>query len=102
MDERIAAFKAYLAEVESKGGGDTVPEFPAGATWFNAPPLKLGRCACCKHGDVSAHRCLYELHALMCCSTLTVCVISACIQAKLCSNGQHHRPGCMHTAMVRS
>ncbi|KAK9802067.1 hypothetical protein WJX73_010192 [Symbiochloris irregularis] len=43
MDERIAAFKAYLAEVEGKGGGDTVPEFPAGATWFNAPPLKLGR-----------------------------------------------------------
>ena len=45
MDERIAAFKAYLAEIESKGGGDSVPEFPAGATWFNAPPLKLGRCA---------------------------------------------------------
>ena len=29
--------------MERRGGGETVPEFPAGAQWFNAPPLKLAR-----------------------------------------------------------
>lgn len=43
--ERVVAFKRYLAEVEAKGGGEAVPDFPAGAAWFNAPPLKLSRCA---------------------------------------------------------
>jgi hypothetical protein len=41
--ERLAAFKRFIDGVERRGGGDAVPEFPAGAQWFNAPPLKLGR-----------------------------------------------------------
>ncbi|CAL8471539.1 g11081 [Coccomyxa elongata] len=41
--ERAAAFKRFIGSVERRGGGEEVPEFPAGAQWFNAPPLKLAR-----------------------------------------------------------
>ncbi len=41
--ERAAAFKRFIESVERRGGGEEVPEFPAGAQWFNSPPLKLAR-----------------------------------------------------------
>ena len=41
--ERVAAFRRFIEGVERRGGGDAVPEFPMGAQWFNAPPLKLTR-----------------------------------------------------------
>lgn len=69
-DERVAAFKRYLVDVESRGGGDAIPAFPAGATWLNAPPLRLNRCVgavemamrcVCAHGCVLA--CVSACHA---------------------------------------
>ena len=44
-DDRVASFKRYIASKEARGGVEAVPEFPAGATWFNSPPLKLSRSA---------------------------------------------------------
>jgi thiol-disulfide isomerase/thioredoxin len=41
--DRVAAFKRFISDVESRGGGDIVPEFPVGADWLNAPPLRLDR-----------------------------------------------------------
>ncbi len=41
--ERTTAFLRYLESVEQRGGGEEVPDFPAGAPWFNSPPLKLAR-----------------------------------------------------------
>ena len=41
--ERVAAFRRFIEGVERRGGGEAVPEFPVGAQWFNAPPLKLAR-----------------------------------------------------------
>lgn len=43
QSDRAAAFLRYLEGIERRGGGEQVPEFPAGAQWFNAPPLKLSR-----------------------------------------------------------
>ncbi|KAI7838239.1 hypothetical protein COHA_007984 [Chlorella ohadii] len=40
---RVAAFKRYIADLEKRGGGTAVPEFPAGADWLNAPPLRMSR-----------------------------------------------------------
>ncbi|KAI3423812.1 hypothetical protein D9Q98_009648 [Chlorella vulgaris] len=40
---RVAAFKRYIADMEKRGGGQAVPEFPSGLDWFNAPPLRLSR-----------------------------------------------------------
>ncbi|KAL4855636.1 Protein SUPPRESSOR OF QUENCHING 1 [Chlorella vulgaris] len=46
---RVAAFKRYIAgkcwlfNMEKRGGGQAVPEFPTGLDWFNAPPLRLSR-----------------------------------------------------------
>jgi len=40
---RVEAFKRYIADVESKGGGSAVRDFPMGLDWFNAPPLSLQR-----------------------------------------------------------
>ena len=42
--ERVAAFRRFIQGVERRGGGEEVPDFPAGAQWFNSPPLQLGRC----------------------------------------------------------
>ena len=42
-EDRVPAFKRYIADLEKRGGGEVVPEFPANAEWLNAPPLKLGR-----------------------------------------------------------
>ena len=42
--ERVAAFRRFIQGVERRGGGEKVPEFPAGAQWFNSPPLRLARC----------------------------------------------------------
>ena len=41
--DRIANIKSQLAVLERRGGGQVVPEFPSGLTWFNAPPLSIGR-----------------------------------------------------------
>jgi len=41
--ERAAAFRRFIESVERRGGGEEVPAFPAGAQWFNSPPLKLDR-----------------------------------------------------------
>lgn len=43
--ERVAAFRRFIESVERRSGGEQVPEFPAGAQWFNAPPLQLARYA---------------------------------------------------------
>ena len=43
--ERVAAFRRFIQGIERRGGGEKVPEFPAGARWFNSPPLRLARCA---------------------------------------------------------
>jgi hypothetical protein len=40
---RVAAFKRFIGELEARGGGEIVPEFPAGAEWLNAPPLRLSK-----------------------------------------------------------
>lgn len=35
---------ACPADLEKRGGGQAVPEFPAGLDWLNVPgPLRLGR-----------------------------------------------------------
>lgn len=39
---RVAAYRRYIAALERRGG-ETVPEFPTGAQWLNAPPLRLTR-----------------------------------------------------------
>lgn len=39
---RVAAYRRYIAALERRGA-EAVPEFPAGAQWLNAPPLRLGR-----------------------------------------------------------
>lgn len=43
QSERAAAFRRFIESVERRGGGEEVPEFPAGAQWFNSPPLKLSK-----------------------------------------------------------
>lgn len=43
LDERIAAFRQYIADKERRGSMQAVPEFPLGSTWFNASPLSLAR-----------------------------------------------------------
>ncbi|GMH46099.1 hypothetical protein BSKO_14063 [Bryopsis sp. KO-2023] len=40
---RVDAFKRFIVDLEKKGGGEIVPEFPKGVDWFNAPPLRLSR-----------------------------------------------------------
>lgn len=56
---RVEAFKRYIADVETKGGGNVSPilsknlkssctwqvagDFPKGLDWFNAPPLSIQR-----------------------------------------------------------
>ena len=45
LDDRIAAFRRYIADKERRQALEAVPEFPPGLTWFNSPPLKLGRWA---------------------------------------------------------
>eukprot|EP00884_Botryococcus_braunii_P006329 jgi/Botrbrau1/15698/Bobra.4_1s0071.2 len=40
---REAAFRRYIADLERRGGGEQVPQFPTGLQWFNAPPLRLDR-----------------------------------------------------------
>lgn len=41
---RVAAFKRFISDLEGRGGGEAVPEFPAGLDWLNvAEPLRLGR-----------------------------------------------------------
>lgn len=42
-EERVASFKRFIADLESRGGGQAVPEFPMGAQWLNAPPLSLSK-----------------------------------------------------------
>lgn len=41
--DRVAAFKRFIGDLERRGGGEQVPEFPLGADWLNAPPLRLDR-----------------------------------------------------------
>ncbi len=41
---RIAAFERFIADKERRGALEEVPEFPAGLSWFNSTPLRLGRC----------------------------------------------------------
>lgn len=43
QEERVAAFKRYIASKEARLDLEAVPEFPVGLTWFNSPPLKLSR-----------------------------------------------------------
>jgi hypothetical protein len=40
---REAAFRRFISDLERRGGGEQVPDFPAGLQWFNAPPLRLNR-----------------------------------------------------------
>jgi len=40
---RVAAFKRFIGDVEKRGGGEAVPEFPLGLTWLNSPPLHMAR-----------------------------------------------------------
>lgn len=40
---REAAFRRYIADLEKRGGGEVVPQFPTGLQWFNSPPLRLDR-----------------------------------------------------------
>ncbi|CAD7700093.1 unnamed protein product [Ostreobium quekettii] len=40
---RVDSFKRYIKGIEDRGGGELVPEFPSGLTWFNSPPLHLAR-----------------------------------------------------------
>ncbi|PNW74118.1 hypothetical protein CHLRE_13g586050v5 [Chlamydomonas reinhardtii] len=39
--DRVAAFKRYIADLERRGGGKEVPDFPRGADWLNSAPLTL-------------------------------------------------------------
>ncbi|GIM03392.1 hypothetical protein Vretimale_8094 [Volvox reticuliferus] len=39
--DRVSAFKRYIADLERRGGGREVPEFPKGADWLNSAPLTL-------------------------------------------------------------
>ncbi|KAG2443188.1 hypothetical protein HYH02_009265 [Chlamydomonas schloesseri] len=39
--DRVAAFKRYIADLERRGGGKEVPDFPRGADWINSAPLTL-------------------------------------------------------------
>ncbi|EFJ50214.1 hypothetical protein VOLCADRAFT_80356 [Volvox carteri f. nagariensis] len=39
--DRVAAFKRYIADLERRGGGREVPDFPRGADWLNSAPLTL-------------------------------------------------------------
>jgi thiol-disulfide isomerase/thioredoxin len=41
--DRVAAFKRFISDLENRGGGQAVPEFPLGADWLNAPTLRLDR-----------------------------------------------------------
>jgi len=41
--DRVAAFKRFISDMENRGGGEVVPEFPLGADWLNCPPLRLDR-----------------------------------------------------------
>ncbi|KAL4547533.1 hypothetical protein Ndes2526B_g06777 [Nannochloris sp. 'desiccata'] len=41
--DRVAAFKRFISDMENRGGGESVPEFPLGADWLNCPPLRLDR-----------------------------------------------------------
>jgi thiol-disulfide isomerase/thioredoxin len=42
-EERAAAFLRFVAAQDARPSALAVPDFPAAATWFNAPPLSLGR-----------------------------------------------------------
>jgi hypothetical protein len=44
---RVQAFKRFIADLERRGGGEKLPEFPPALEWLNAPPLKLSRRVCC-------------------------------------------------------
>ncbi|GLC49396.1 hypothetical protein PLESTB_000214800 [Pleodorina starrii] len=39
--DRVSAFKRYIADLERRGGGREVPDFPRGADWLNSAPLSL-------------------------------------------------------------
>lgn len=39
---RVAAYKRYITSLEMRGA-EQIPEFPSGAQWLNAPPLRLSR-----------------------------------------------------------
>ena len=42
-EERAAAFLRFVAAQDARPSALAVPDFPAAATWFNAPPLSLQR-----------------------------------------------------------
>ena len=42
-EERAAAFLRFVAAQDARPSALAVPDFPAAATWFNAPPLSLAR-----------------------------------------------------------
>ncbi|KAG2497240.1 hypothetical protein HYH03_004827 [Edaphochlamys debaryana] len=39
--DRVAAFRRYIADLERRGGGKLVPDFPRGADWLNTAPLSM-------------------------------------------------------------
>lgn len=41
--DRVAAFKRFISDMEIRGGGEAVPEFPVDADWLNCPPLRVDR-----------------------------------------------------------
>ncbi|XP_059063416.1 protein SUPPRESSOR OF QUENCHING 1, chloroplastic isoform X2 [Cryptomeria japonica] len=42
---RIQQFKSYISDIEARGKGQEVPEFPPKLNWLNAAPLRLRRIA---------------------------------------------------------
>lgn len=40
---RIQQFKNYISDIETRGGGQQVPEFPPKLDWLNTSPLRLRR-----------------------------------------------------------
>ena len=65
LDDRIAAFRRYIAEKERRQALEAVPEFPPGLTWFNSPPLKLSRWVGLRD---SRGRCVTVMLDVLCCS----------------------------------
>ena len=39
----VPTTRRYISELEARGGGELVPEFPAGLDWLNCAPLRFSR-----------------------------------------------------------
>lgn len=77
-EERAAAFLRFVAQQDARPSALVVPDFPAAATWFNAPPLSLSR-------ELRGRVLVLDFWTLCCVNCMHVLPELAAVEAKFAS-----------------